>query len=62
MIVSDLQGKHLILSDPVIHTMNSIDFHIDDGSNLGKGGIGAFFSVDNSFHPKCNDLCRELGL
>ena len=42
-----------MLTDPAIHTRNNDYFQIEDGGNLRKDGINAFFDSKGQ-HPKCN--------
>ncbi|CAD8169267.1 unnamed protein product [Paramecium pentaurelia] len=55
MIITDLQGKANILSDPAIHTKQ----YLEDGTNLQDDGCNKFFLKQ---HPECQKICQILQL
>ncbi|CAD8168812.1 unnamed protein product [Paramecium pentaurelia] len=54
MIITDLQGKINILSDPAIHTQDLMD-----STNQQDDGCRKFFLNQ---HPECSNICKKLGL
>jgi hypothetical protein len=56
-MISDLQGVRNLLTDPAIQTRDPERFKLSD-TNLGVSGFKLWFSS----HPKCNAICRKLGL
>ncbi|CAK86551.1 unnamed protein product (macronuclear) [Paramecium tetraurelia] len=58
MIVTDLQGKTNILSDPAIHT-SIYNQNLTDSTNLKDDGCRKFFLNQ---HPECLTICRQLKL
>lgn len=56
-MVTDLQGKQFILSDPAIHSKNKKD--VDEPTNLGEKGFMHFFDGQ---HKKCSSICVAIGL
>ena len=55
-LVSDLQGVGGVLTDPAIHTLDSVRFKLAD-INLGKEGFKFFFATH-----VCSGICATLGL
>ncbi|CAD8169819.1 unnamed protein product [Paramecium pentaurelia] len=58
LVITDLQGKQGVLSDPCIHTKQVIGY-LRDETNQGILGIETFFQTQ---HSQCNDICKSLGL
>ncbi|CAD8167139.1 unnamed protein product [Paramecium pentaurelia] len=60
LVITDLQGKENVLSDPVIHTLdNQIKKILQDKHNFSQKGLEEFFDGQ---HPDCHKLCSELKL
>lgn len=55
-LVCDLQGVGNVLTDPVVHTLDTERFKLAE-TNLGKEGFKFFFSTH-----VCNGICTKLGL
>ncbi|CAD8065028.1 unnamed protein product [Paramecium sonneborni] len=58
LVITDLQGKQGVLSDPCIHTKMNIEY-LQDDLNLGEEGILTFFKNQ---HSQCNEICEKLYL
>ena len=57
-MVTDLQGKANILSDPAIHSMDPKIFK--ERTNFAETGINNFFLMQ---HPMCSQqLCHKLAI
>ncbi|CAD8046567.1 unnamed protein product [Paramecium primaurelia] len=60
LIITDLQGKNNILSDPTIHTIDQkIREILNDDSNFQQEGLIYFFEQQ---HSKCHEICKQLNL
>ncbi|CAD8050568.1 unnamed protein product [Paramecium sonneborni] len=60
LIITDLQGKNNILSDPCIHSKDQqIVQFIKDTSNFEETGLKNFFCQQ---HTKCHEICKRLNL
>ncbi|CAD8212235.1 unnamed protein product [Paramecium octaurelia] len=60
LIITDLQGKNYILSDPCIHTMDEkIREMLDDETDFKENGVHLFFQQQ---HRYCHRICKELNL
>ncbi|TNV83840.1 hypothetical protein FGO68_gene9920 [Halteria grandinella] len=58
LMVTDLQGKGFILTDPAIHSDDSNVF--SESTNKGQEGFVSFFMQQ---HPECSDqVCHPIGL
>ncbi|CAD8203029.1 unnamed protein product [Paramecium pentaurelia] len=58
LVITDLQGKQRVLSDPCIHTKYDIGY-LRDETNQEMLGIETFFQTQ---HSQCNDICKSLEL
>ena len=58
LMITDLQGKGHILTDPAIHSQNYKLFQ--ERTNFGEKGIMTFYA--SKVHTNCNEICKKLHL